>query len=338
MKIIWDWSIDSELNRIMQACRNTGNGFYSLNHFYPLPYSKNGTYDSTGIYIPDLPYSQLSRFWQSTSQLDDHHLPLQVPVSISKFIHPYLERMDLEMPDTKSLQSEFEAIVPKVITFLHSTFPHIMVPTHITIYPTYFGSAGSFNWITKDGEIVIYHRIDQDICALIECLLTSIMRPQAVSTHSATWSETEFLVDFLMTSSVLSELLPTTSSFKPTLASTRSNHDVLAKLSLQFLQKIGAPLSSTKTFTSKNGTIYYGEKPLNTLSNRESKVLEKLISISPSPVSIDEIGDLIFSNDEKFSLSAINKTIERLRKKLATLGISSSYLATASGIGYYLKN
>ena len=112
----------------------------------------------------------------------------------------------------------------------------------------------------------------------------------------------------------------------------------LTEESNQFLQKIGVINHTSTHFSLKEGIVYFGSTPLTSLTTREHSILTELINRTPKPLSIDEIADLIFPKEEKFSLTAIGKTIERLRKKLSELGISSSYLATASGVGYYLKN
>jgi DNA-binding response OmpR family regulator len=63
-----------------------------------------------------------------------------------------------------------------------------------------------------------------------------------------------------------------------------------------------------------------------------------LIENSNSFVSFDAIADNFSDSDENFSLYAISKTIQRLRNKLETNGISGSYIQTLRGQGYLLKN
>ncbi len=338
MKITWDWSLGSEINHLIQSAHNIGNGFYSLQHFYPLPYITNQKYENIGVYLPDLPYQHLAGFWQKSSQLDDHHLPIVVPPTLTQALQPLISHLNLVPPDITTLKAQYIALLPQVFQFLHATFPAIALPTQIKIYPTYFGTTGSFNWMTPRGEVVIYHRIDQGIRSLVKCTLTSILRPLATKSHQSTWSETEFLVDYLLSSSSLNQLIPQDASYQPTLSLTRGNHIQLAKLSQAFLRKIGAPSFSGHVFTIKNDQIYFGDTLLSTFTNRELKIMQGLLAKSPIPLTLDEIGDLIFTSDDKFSLAAIYQAISRLRHKLDNLGISSSCLATASGIGYYLRN
>lgn len=63
-----------------------------------------------------------------------------------------------------------------------------------------------------------------------------------------------------------------------------------------------------------------------------------LIKNSNNVVSFDQISDIIFVNEEKFSLFALAKFIQRLREKLEMNGISGSFIQTLRGKGYLLKN
>ncbi len=338
MKIIWDWSLESETNRLMQSARNIGNGFYALQNFYPLPWTKSNKYLTCGVYLPLIKYQSIPRFWFSASRLDDHNLPMHTPPTIARELQSFLTPLSLTEPDYHTLASTFETTTPQVLSFIKHAFPTIPLPSQITIYPTYFGTTGSFNWMTSAGQVVIYHRIDQGIRSLVECLLTSIIRPHALKHGNGGWSETEFLVDYLLQYSALNQIVPLDPSWSPTHKNTAVNKTSVRDKSVEFLRTIGAPTSNTQKFSIHDDQVYFDNKALPSLSRKESLILHSLVRSAPQPISIDTIADLIFTKEDKFSLSAINKTIERLRKKLATLGISSSYIATASGVGYYLKN
>jgi DNA-binding response OmpR family regulator len=155
----------------------------------------------------------------------------------------------------------------------------------------------------------------------------------------ASWSETEFLVDWLIQTSSLSKILEVDTQWQGTLAHTRATPAPhVQQLSQEFLAHIGVIAKYTKSFTISAGNIYFEDQPLTTLTSREVALLTLLITKSPNPVTDDEIGDILFIDDETYSLATIAKTIERLRTKLDEMGISRQYLATASGVGYYLKN
>jgi DNA-binding response OmpR family regulator len=155
---------------------------------------------------------------------------------------------------------------------------------------------------------------------------------------AADWSQTEFLVDYLLHSSALRDLLPLDPTWQATTLTTSRSNTLLRAESQQFLTQIGAPTPTTQHFSLRNSNIYYGDNPLSTLTSRENIIMSKLIEKSPSPATVDELADLLFPNSDKFSLAALTKCVERLRDKLETLGIPRHVIATASGVGYYLNN
>ena len=145
------------------------------------------------------------------------------------------------------------------------------------------------------------------------------------------------MIDYLLHCSALRGLLPSDHVWQATTISTTRSKPRLLANSQKFLADIQAPTASCRYFSLVNSIIFYGDRPLATLSAREFIIMSKLIEHAPAPVTIDELADLIFLDSAKFSLSALTKCIERLRRKLEDMGISRHHLATASGIGYYLK-
>ncbi|PIR99181.1 hypothetical protein COT87_00825 [Candidatus Collierbacteria bacterium CG10_big_fil_rev_8_21_14_0_10_44_9] len=339
MKIIWDWSLQTETERILDTTRQIGNGFFGLQHFYPLSWDHQTKYLSFGVYLPQLDYPSIPHFWSQVVRLDDNHFPLLAPPALLTQTHALLLPIDLTPPSTSSLENLTQTVVPRVLKFFHQFSPSTPLPTKIIIHPTYFGTYGSFNLMKSDKKVILIIRLDQGIKTLVECLLSSLLSQSAMNDLSSSWSETEFLVDWLISSSALSQILPSDPTWSGTLSTTRHSVSIaLQAQSAHFLTQIGAPIPTFQTFSLKNNQVYYHNNPLPGLTARESRLMTKLIEISPAPLTLDEIADLIFIQEDKFSLAAITKTIERLRTKLNSLGISRHYLATASGIGYYLKN
>lgn len=199
---------------------------------------------------------------------------------------------------TPTLSLDF-SLLRSLNTSLSRLLPDIQLPTTLTIHPTYFGTQSSFHRSISPNEIVIYLRIDQNIAHLIETYLALVLQ--------------------------------STTSLK-----TPSR--MLIKQSQQLLTQIGAPQTTKHPFTINNNCIYYSTTPLSNLTAREQTLLADLIKYSPHPLTYDEIADDIFVNDTKYSLEAISKVVSRLKAKLQELGISTHYIASASGVGYYLRN
>jgi hypothetical protein len=340
MKITWNWSIDSEAERVLDTAGSIGNGFFALQGFCPLPWGETrATPTPSAVYLPKLAFHTIPHFWSQVAKLDNRHYPLISSRPLTNGIKKLLQATDLEAPSYNDLEHITKQTLPKVLSFVKNFIPKSKLPTEIIIHPTNFGTGGSFSRMDEKGQITIYLRFDKGIKTIVECVLTSMLRQKAIDELSASWSETEFLTDWLIRSSALTLVLPPDPSWEGTLNQTRQQ--ICAKIqtdSINFLKMIGAPTPSSQTFKLKNNQVYFESSPVTGLTLRESTLISKLIDKAPAPITLDEVGSILFTNDEKFSLAAISKTVERLRTKFATLGISPHYLATASGVGYYLKN
>ncbi|PIS17884.1 hypothetical protein COT54_02285 [Candidatus Collierbacteria bacterium CG09_land_8_20_14_0_10_46_12] len=340
MKIIWDWSLDSETDRLLDVANGIGNGFFALQGFCPLPWPSTSKHSiASSVYLPSLNYISIPNFWSSVAKLDSRQYPLVTSKSLFNSTKSLLSSISLLPPNYGELERLTSTTVPQVINFIKKFISNITLPSELLIRPTHFGTGGSFSLIDDSGKITIYLRIDKGIKTIVECLLTSLLRGNAMQELAASWSETEFLTDWLITSSALSTILPADPTWESTLSTTRrSVSTALQAQSAHFLAQISAPTPTSQTFLAKSGQIYFGDCPLSSLTSREVALMTRLVAKSPAPLTLDEIGDLIFNQEDKFSLAAISKTIERLRTKLESSGISRHYLATASGVGYYLKN
>lgn len=338
MNIVWDWSLQSEARRISEMSRKVSNGFYHLHHFLPLPFDPKNTLPpcSHQVYLPDIPYVQIPRYWESVQKMETSY-PLKELKNITDKLIDNLTSLKLAPLTPHPLEGDTKIFFPKVLLWLHTTFPNLPLPDSIIIHPSYFGTGGSFFFNQQLKTVFLYLRSDQNLYCLIEILLTAILRPHAGNTLYADWEKTEYLVDYLLLESSLRQLLPPPESWMPTTTPPHHSQKLIDQ-SNKFLQKIGLSVNSAHQFNLQGNTILFNHAPISGFTAKEHAILTALISRSPAPLTIDEIGDLIFTKEEKFSLAAINKMIERLRNKLSDLGISSSYLATASGVGYYLKN
>ncbi len=339
MKIVWEWSLESEAKRLVEMTHKISNGFYHLHHFLPVPYSiHHGSSHNPShlVYLPNLPYSQIPRYWEQLSKLNDQDYDNEDLLKLANLLLPELMSLAPKPLNPVDLINQSNITLPKIASWLKHAFPNLPLPSNLIIHPTHFGTLGSFS-LPKDKTITLYLRTDQDLYTLVELFLSAILRPHAGNTLYSDWEKTEYLVDYLMLESSLKNLLPKNSSWSPTTTPPNYNQALIDE-SRSFISKLGIPNPASNHFKVKDNSVYFGNLNLSTLTSREILIMKKLIESSPIPVTNDQIADLIFSNDSKFSLTAIGKTIERLRKKLNILGISSSYIATASGIGYYLKS
>lgn len=99
----------------------------------------------------------------------------------------------------------------------------------------------------------------------------------------------------------------------------------LANKSQKYLEKLGF---GTKTKLPQ----------IKSLTKQEENLLNLLQQNEGSIVSFDEVANTLWGSkvDDKFSLEAIAKVIENLRKKIKGLGINKEVIFTKRGSGYLL--
>jgi biotin operon repressor len=154
------------------------------------------------------------------------------------------------------------------------------------------------------------------------------------------WQESELLSDWLVARSSINTVIKkfANENYLPTIKGVRVKEQAkLIAQSNEFYKKLGIPVEG-KVFGLNGLTPEINKKPIENLNNSEKKLMKLLIQNENETVEIDEIGDEIFGTDSDYSLYAISKMVERLRKKLEANGISGSYIQTLRGKGYLLKN
>lgn len=337
----WEYSLETEARRILHSAHQIAVGFYDLNNFLVLPFGTSAKGENI-VLFPDLNFQSIPRFWDRIKTINISHFPIQAPVNLLQELEELLKSANLPKPnftEAESLWRKFEEqIIESIYNVLSSEFGEIK---KITVYPTVLGTKVSFNLPSQfPAEVFIYLREDQGILALTEGLLTSITRQDVYTKLEGLWQESELLVDWLTNFSSISDTLRKIEPKKvlmPTIKSVRVKQEkILERQSSDFLKSLGvSPLH--KKFEVKNGDITVDDKTLKNLSHREHQLLASLVKNHGEVVSFDNLGDMIFKDEEEFSLYAINKTIQRIREKLEENGVTGSYIQARRGYGYVLK-
>lgn len=335
MLTTWEYSPEKEALRLLHTAHQLAAGFYRLNGFIVLPYPQYRPTQNQ-VAFPDLPYLSIPRFWNQAARINISEYPgidMQVPASLSTSVEKLLASASLPQPDFTTVKAVWDKHEAEIISAIYEVIPSQKNSLKsILIWPTTLGTSCSFSLCKNPPhQLIIWLRQDQGPAAIVEAILTSLTRNQVYNELGGVWQESEIIVDWLMAYSPLNRLIK---NIDPnwmnnlTIKHTRSKQNgTLAEVSQKFIEKLGAPIANpTKV-------------PLENFSPKEKELLQLLISASPNPVSMDQIGDLIFkSNPEDYSLYAISKTIQRLRDRLEENGISGSFIQTKRGEGYLLVN
>lgn len=321
-KTTWDYSLKHEVARILHACRQIAVGFYKVNGFYPLPFGTPNPKD-INILIPDLPYMSVPRFWEKVAKVDISHIEKIYDPELSPAIEKMLSQTTMTKPQITNIEKEWDKVSDKFIAELERIIPSKKgYFKKLIIWPTNFGSAAT---ISKD---CVWIRSDQGVEAIGWTLITELTRDEVLDKYGGLWQESQMISDWLMGETSLSQFFPKTYN---TMRSLRSKQNAsMLEASNKFLEKIGAPVISTEKVKSLDTTGF---------SDREKKLWELLSTKSPAIVSMDEVGNTLFGdNEDAFSLYAVSKAIQRMRDRLEKSGISGSFIQTKRGEGYLLVN
>ena len=341
MKTVWEYSIETEANRLIQCAHQIVVGFYKTNNFIVLPYNSTVNNVNT-VTFPNLSFNKISRFWEQSKKADIKDLPLKINPKLLDATVSFLNTELTIKPNFESTKELWKKAEKIILEEIYKVIPSKKNKiTKIAIYPTLFGTSCSFNWINKEGEIILYLRDDQGIHTITEAIITSLTRNDIYEKLEGLWQESEIITDYLITETSIADVLKKFEDpklYNPTLKSVRiKEQSKLITESDKFYKKLGIP-TFNKPFGYNGLVPELFKKPIENLTDTERKVLLCLIKKSNTVIGIDEMGEIMFKSEDSFSLYAISKVIQRLRDKLEVNGVSGSYIQTLRGKGYLLKN
>lgn len=205
---------------------------------------------------------------------------------------------------------------------------------HIIIHPNTFGALSTFKTI-KNNEVHLYPRLDAPLERLFNSIWGALIR--RIYSHIE-WEEYHLYQLFMTYHTKIKDILginggPPLTPYQE----IQQNPDLYLEAvteSKTLFTKLGFP--AEETIQINNGKLMlsgYGE--IDFLTSKEIKVFNALVQQAGNPISFDELGDTLWPGDvDKFSLQAISKLIERIRKKLKDNGLRKEIIFTKRRFGY----
>lgn len=159
------------------------------------------------IVFPNLPYTEIPKFWLRTSRQVKQVTPAIAPIKLVNDLAHLLEQTwDSQTYDTMitKLRTSWEDIASEFWTDLSLIIPRSQDIHYLHIYPTLYGTSKSFSLLSRNQHIInIYLRLDQTTTALIDGIVSSIIRGDLQSKCHFTWTETESAKDAILLSTSL---------------------------------------------------------------------------------------------------------------------------------------
>jgi len=305
-------------------------GVYQKHGFAVLPYPTN---HSQAVYFPDLPYSL--KFWQSIRRSPHQSVARLFPKEARDEIARLIPKANQAPPPSGWKKKErFFFTVLKEMRLFEEELNKI---ASISVLLTPYGTAGSFHYLLKKSgkvDLFVTHREDNPSAFLAKTLVLALLLFQNPKYASEKWQEKQTIADFLFSKTKLASLFP---DYRLNLKWNSKLPTKYLLDSRKYLQKLG--FGEEKKFRLINEQIFYGERKLDRiLSAQEKNILAGLIKKNGEALTHDQIAQILWQEKaaEKFSLWAITKVIQKLRRKLQLVGINQNLILTLYGQGYAL--
>jgi hypothetical protein len=326
-------NLETETNRIIHASVQTANGFYHSKKFAVLPYLVKN--DSSTVYLPELSFEQIPNYWNNLAKISDY-----IPLDYDNLLVQQVAALNLPIQDLSetisNLHTQWNQKQTEIYNFLENMFPtEFKKIEQIEIRVTSFGTNMSYEYVFQDKIVpfVCYLRQDMNISHVVEALVQGILHAHQ-STKNYSWEVREAISDFILEQASNQNIVD---AHTPTLNSLNKVDPELLAKSDMYLKNIG--LNFEKPFKKDNQLIILNGKIISAkLTSLQHLVLSALIDKQNQIVSYDELADILWTDDDEFSIWAINKTMQRLRIKLDSLGAPKRTLTVVKGNGYSLLN
>lgn len=330
-------SVELEARRILHTAGSLARGWHQKHNFLIVPQQLPKAPTSQVIF-PNLAYDSIPNFWDQVSKL-----PLATPMIAPKalleatvnLIAPHYNTSQYDK-HLESLKGSWNKVESNFWSNLHTLFPsYNNYISKVNIHSTQYGPHTTFSLADKQhSEITIFVRQDSSIDRLLWTLLTCLFRPKMMTEMKISWEEMEATVDWLMAESSLN------CGYKPTHPTIKNlRAEQLAKYrreSDDYLNHLG--LSGVLKL-QKNGSEYlYGDIVITTIPTKERLLLDLLLSNRGSTVTFEQIANVLWPGKEDWTLYAIVKCVERLRRHFKSTGIMTPLIHAHRRVGYSIAN
>jgi hypothetical protein len=299
-KVIFTNDLDMLANHLCFLAATIARDNYNNKGFTVLPYLIPD--QTQTVYFPDFNYPK--KFWRyirkSGKSFGDKY-----PDEITKIV-----KNQLEIPPLKHFDiTDFWGDLTKIAFF-------DLKINKITVLITNYGPGASFNF--KDKELFIAFRADRSMADLPRSIVSALVyvKNGRAGKNPENYWKNRFYAEFLANETTLRKYCPPLSLPKLSPIDFAASKNYLQKLGLGNFKKLDQNLAKH-------------------LSNQEKAVFEELLK--EKIVNQDRIAEILWGeNEEKYSLWAITKLIQKIRNKVKLYGADPSQIKTVYGQGYIL--
>lgn len=330
IKISFIQTQETELKSLLSYTDRVQNRFYLTSQYYVLPYVVPG--HKRAIHFPELKIYESKDFWKLCPYYDFEYMkrfPQKYQRLLKQFSSSYIPFK------FNKIEKEFRSVFPTFYKSLSDISPNIFQDIkEVIIMPTRFGSVCSeYSSQNKNKNIIkLFAREDATIVEIFYMILMERLNKTRHYTEYS-WNERMAICEYMMLNTKLNKLFP---KFQPTIPDLQNPIELkMWKESITYQAKLG--INVGEAIIKNKNDIYINGK-IAIFTPIEKRVLINLVDNKKKIVPFDQIANAMWGEDanEKYSLYAISKCIERIRLKMIDHNIAPQIIQTYRSQGYRL--
>lgn len=206
---------------------------------------------------------------------------------------------------------------------------------NVSLGISHYGTYGSHSIVHNNPghrsnpvKVELRIREDEPLETLAELFVSSLVK----SEYTDDWKNEEAVVDYIV-KNILGIEIP------GTLERLGRTNTEQSKVDYEYQKMLGLPVKPLLNVMPRQGIIELANAKINhLLSPYEFELLQLLVRNRFSTVTYDEIAREIYKTecDKRFTFWGITKNVQRLRKKLADLGLPDKAIQNVRGVGFKL--
>ena len=305
MKIDIDWNLEAQTSHYLETIAQIKKGFYQENRFYLLPTMPEKFRDR----VVFLPNEDIAKKIACAGNYN-HQLDCVIRGISDQIYAKQKARMNNVADSVRS-----NLVILKNLAEIYPNSKKI----NITISPSLYGALGTYKLTSH--SITLKPRYDRNINEVLALLTTSLTHYFKFGIKDLD-NKSEWQNKQKLAAEIINHVGINVRGMTDIL--DRNYAAQLAEISNGYYEKLGLPIKPVK--------VRVNNMPLTT---KEKIVLQLIVENTNEIVDYDAIANALWNDqiDEKFSLYAISKVIERIRRKL-----DANIIHTQRGFGYMLYN
>lgn len=294
--------------------------------------------DLPDVVIPNWKLFNDVNFWRKIEQINQKstsYLTLQIK-DLPELYDIISKETEIDITEIRVL---WKAIEKEFTQYFTKFLDHNSLINRVEVYLTRYGTRATYNH--SDSVVKIYLREDIDYSEIAFCTLAGLFHAQNgvtdfnVNASKYNWAEKQNTIDYLMSQTALSDLFPNYTSLMYSLRNNGINPEYVIS-SNKIYNKLGFPVNLPLQIVQD--VVVWEDDPLPIFSKNEVLVIDNLLKNKGRVVTYEDISEVLWGEESyaSFSLEAISKVVERIRKKFIDCGIYRQFILTKRGLGYIL--